>query len=193
MKSTKKPTKKQLIKMIDEIKSSPHDRVRILGDAGITTVGLVLGAAAAGTLAAAAGATSIAGLTTAASWIGITAVATTPVGWIIGAAVAGGGIAYGVSRMIHGGGMSEGQKRELLTQYTKDLRDIEAKERSGNITDNDKNNFYVSLRELIAKDAITPELASMLIQYVEESRIPISQAIEQVQEILKENKSKPVK
>lgn len=190
MKSETKPTKKQLIKIIDELKSNPNDKARILGEAGISVVGLGLGAAAAGTIAAAAGATSIPLLTTAAGWFGATFVAATPVGWVIGAGVAGAGIAYGVSRMIRGGGFSEGQKRELLRKYEEDFRTIEAKERAGDIKDNDKTHFIVSLRELIEKDAISPEQASSLIKLVDEGRIPISQAIAQVQAILNEHKSK---
>lgn len=80
MSSIPKVTKKQLIKMIDELEKNPHDKVRILGDTVITITGTVLGAAAAGTLASAAGTTSIFDLSTAASWFGVSAVAATPVG-----------------------------------------------------------------------------------------------------------------
>ena len=83
-------TKKQLLKVIADLQASPSDRVRILGDVGITSVGVGLGAAAAGTVAALAGATSIPVVTTAASWLGVAAVAATPLGWTIGVALAGG-------------------------------------------------------------------------------------------------------
>ena len=69
-----KVSKKQLLKVIDELERSPHDRVRILGEVGISTLGIGLGAAAAGTVASIAGATSIPVLTTAAGWVGVTAV-----------------------------------------------------------------------------------------------------------------------
>ena len=75
MSAKSKPAKAQLLKMIDKLERNPDDRVRILGDAGITIVGAGLGAAAAGTLASAVGATSIFGLTTAASWLGVSVVA----------------------------------------------------------------------------------------------------------------------
>jgi len=73
-------TKKQLLKVIDDLEASPSDRVRILGDFGITSVGVGLGAAAAGTVATIAGATAIPVVTSAASWLGMTAVAATPSG-----------------------------------------------------------------------------------------------------------------
>ncbi len=99
MGNPKAVTKKQLLKVIDELQNSPNDRGRILGDVGITTVGVGLGAAGAATIATVAGATTIPALTTAASWIGITAVAATPLGWFVGAAIGGGALSYGVSRL----------------------------------------------------------------------------------------------
>ena len=93
-------SKKQLLKVIDSLEESPSDRVRILGDIGITSLGIGLGAAAAGTVATIAGVTAVPMITTAASWLGMTAVAATPVGWIFGAALAGGALAFGVSRLI---------------------------------------------------------------------------------------------
>ncbi len=186
MSSISKPTKQQLITIIDELKSNPNDKSRLLGDVGITVVGIGLGAAAAGTLASAAGATSIFGLTTIGGWLGVSAVAATPVGWIIGAAAAAGAVAYGISRMIHDGGLSEGRKLELLQQYKEDAEHIDAKEKSGNITDKDRTGFIISLRELIDKEAISPDKAIKLIEQVEQGRIPISQALELVQGILQE-------
>lgn len=186
MSPIRKPTKEQLLKIIDELEKNPDDKGRILGDIGITVFGVVSGAFAAGTLASAVGATSVWGLTSTASWLGLTAVSATPVGWVIGAAVAGGAVAYSVSRMIHGGGLSEGRKLELLQKYKEEASSIDAKERSGSITDKDRTAFILSLRELIDKEAISPEKAIKLIEQVEHGRIPISQAIELVQAILRE-------
>lgn len=191
MSADSKVTKQQLIKMINELEKNPDDKLRILGDAGVTLVGIGLGAAAAGTLATAAGATSIFGLTTVAGWLGISAVAATPVGWVIGAAALGGAVAYGVSRMIHGGGLSEGRKLELLQQYREDARAIEAREQAGNITEDDKTRFIISMRELIAKDAITPEKAKALIEHVENGRIPLTQAFQLMQSLLIEKPPQP--
>lgn len=186
MSTAPKITKKQLIKMIDDLKNNPSDKVRIFGDVGITLFGAALGAAGAGTLAGAVGGTSIWGLTAVASWLGVTAVAATPIGWFIGTAVAGGAVAYGVSRMIHGGGLSEGRKLELLQKYKEDARNIDAKERSGSITDKDRTNFIVSMRELIDKEAISPEKAVELIEHVEKGRIPLSDAFAIIQTLLQD-------
>ena len=179
-----KPTKDQLLKLIREIEDSPNDRVRILADAGIATLGVGIGAAAAGTVAAAIGVTSIWGVTTAASWVGISAVAATPVGWILGCAAVAGACVYGISRLVLGGGLAEGRKAELLQIYQQELRAIEAKERANNVTDADKNRLITSMRELIEKGALLPEIAKRLIEQVEAGRIPISVAIVQIQSIL---------
>lgn len=169
-------TKKQLLKVIDALEASPSDRVRILGDLGITSVGMGLGAAAAGTVATITGVTAIPVMTTAASWLGVTAVAATPVGWVIGAALAGGALAYGVSRLIRDGGLSEGRKRELLQVYKERLQEVERQERAQGITAVDRNRFITSLREMIEKDAITPKKAFHLIEAVERGTMPLSQA-----------------
>ena len=77
--------------MIDELEKKPHDRVRVLGDLGITVVGAGLGWAASGTGASLAGATAApAAVGTVAGWLGLSVAAVTPVGWIIGATAAGG-------------------------------------------------------------------------------------------------------
>ncbi len=169
-------TKKQLLKVIDDLETAPSDRVRILGDLGITSVGLGLGAAAAGTLATITGATAIPAVTTAASWLGITAVAATPVGWVVGVSLAGGAVAYGISRLIRDGGMSEGRKRELLQVYRERLLEIQHREQAQQIDTADRNRFIASLRELIEKDAISPQKAFRLIDAVERGVMPLSEA-----------------
>ncbi len=180
-------SKKQLLKVIDDLEASPSDRVRILGDVGITSVGIGLGAAAAGTVATIAGATAIPVVTTAASWLGVTAVAATPVGWVVGAALAGGALAYGVSRLIRDGGLSEGRKRELLQVYRERLQEMQRREQAQEVTAPDRNRFITSLREVIEKDAISPQKAFQLIDAVERGAMPLSQAYSLVAGLLQEN------
>jgi len=80
--------------------------------------------------------------------------------------------------------LAEGRKAELLQIYQQELRAIEAKERANNVTDADKNRLIISMRELIEKGALLPEIAKRLIEQVEAGRIPISVAIVQIQSIL---------
>ena len=178
--------KKQLLNVIDDLEASPSDRVRILGDLGITSVGIGLGAAAAGTVAAIAEATAIPVVTTAASWLGVTAVAATPAGWVIGVALAGGALAYGVSRLIRDGGLSEGRKRELLQVYKERLQEVKRREQAQEIAAPDRSRFITSLREMIENDAITPTKAFQLIDAVERGAMPLSQAYSLLAGLLEE-------
>ncbi len=185
-----KVTKKQLLKLIEDLEKKPMDKVRILGDIGITAVGAGLGAAAAGSVAAAVGATSIFGVTSAAGWLGLTVVAATPVGWVIGAAATAGVAAYTVSRLIRNGSKAEGSKAELLNRYREEARLVAAKEEAGNITVSDRTRFIVALRELIANDLIAPDMAFRFIEQVESGRLPISQAFSMISSLLEEAASK---
>ncbi|WP_310383959.1 hypothetical protein [Roseateles sp.] len=172
----KEISKKQLLKVIDDLEASPSDRVRILGDVGITSVGIGLGAAAAGTVATIAGATAYPVITAAFSWLGPTFVAATPVGWIVGAALAGGALAYGASRLIRNGGLSEGRKRELLQVYRERLQEMQRHELAQDVTAPDRNRFITSLREVVEKGAVSPQKAFQLIEAVERGAMPLSQA-----------------
>jgi hypothetical protein len=179
-----KITKKQIIGMISELEQNPNDKIRILGQTGITLVGAGLGAAAAGTIAGIAGATSIWGATTLAGWAGVSVVAATPAGWVVGCAAAAGALVYSVSRIIRGGGLSEGRKLELLQRYRDELRHINARETAGSVTDSDRTRFICSMRELIDKELLAPHMAFRLIEQVENGAIPISRAIGLIEDIL---------
>lgn len=186
MSALTKPTKAQLVKLIDDLERSPDDKGRLLGDVGITVIGAGMGAAAVGTVAAAVGATSIFGVTSVAGWLGLTVVAATPVGWVIGGAAAAGAAAYSVSRLIRNGGMSEGKKAELLNKYREESRKISVKEAAGNIADSDRTSFIVALRDLISKDVIPPDVAFRFIEQVESGSLPISQAFALISDLLSE-------
>lgn len=186
MSTPTKVTKSQLLKLIDELEKSPQDKGRILGDVGITIIGAGLGAAAAGTLATAAGVTSIFGVTSVAGWLGLTVVAVTPVGWLLGGAAAAGAAAYTVSRLIRSGGLAEGTKAELLYRYREEARIIAAKEAAGSMEEIDRTRFIVALRDLIDKDVIPPDVAFRFIEQVEKGSVPISHAFSMIHSLLKE-------
>lgn len=187
MKHPKKATKDQILKMIKELEKNPEDKVSILGQSGITIGGAALGAAAAGTIASAAGATTLLGSTTLASALGGIFVTATPIGWVIGCSVAVSAAAYGISTMINDGGISKGRKRELLLKYQEDYRKIEEKERLGEISSQDRTSFIISLKELIESDVLSPNKAFKLIYEVEQGRIEISEAIKLTCNLLKNN------
>ena len=186
MSAPTKVTKRQLLRLIDQLKKNPDDKGRILGDIGITIIGAGLGAAAAGTLATAAGVTSIFGVTSIAGWLGLTVVSATPVGWVVGVAVATGTAAYTVSRLIRNGSMSEGAKEDLVIRYREEARVIAAKEAAGTIEDGDRTRFIVTLRDLIDKDVIPPDVAFRFIEQIEAGSVPLSQALLMIHSLLNE-------
>ncbi len=186
MKPVTPNSKKALLKIIDDLEKRPHDKVRILGDAGITVFGAGLGATAAATIASAAGATSVFGLSTAASWVGLTVATATPIGWTIAATIATGAAAYGVSRLIRSGSWAEGRKVELLARYRAELDTVTAKEEAGNVSDQDRTSFVVSLRALIEHDVIEAAMAFRMIEQVERGTMALSDAIRYVAALLVE-------
>jgi hypothetical protein len=168
--------KTRLLRLIDELKKNPHDRLRLLGDVGITAAGALAGGAAAGKLAAAVGAVSIPVITSAASSLGISAVAATPVGWVVGAGAAGAATAYGISRLIHDGGKNEARMEQLRQDYEKQVKEMETRERQALMTEVDKTQFIVSMRPLIEQNRLSADSALRLMAAVESGKMPISRA-----------------
>jgi len=177
-------TKASLLKMIDELERNPNDRIRILGDAGITMLGTALGFAAASTIAAATGVTSIAGITTAAGWIGLTIVAATPVGWIVGCSALASVAAYSVTRLIRNGSHAEAKKSELAVQFREQARSVATRENAQQTTTSERTAFILSLREPVAENLLTPDTAFRLIEQVERGGIPLTEASKLVQAVL---------
>ena len=158
---------------------------RLLGDAGITVMGAVLGGASAGSVAGLAGVTTIGGLTTAASWLGIAAVAATPVGWVAGSAVAGAGAAYGISRLIRGAAYSEAKRKQLVRDIENRIMDVERKEAASCVTESDKMDFMCSLSEPLRRNLISPEHVRKLMEGIENGTIKLSDACRSIERIAK--------
>jgi hypothetical protein len=180
--------KTQLLSLIDELEKRPYDRLRLLGDVGIGATGALAGGAAASilttTTVVAVNTASIPLVTAAASLFGKTIVGgaiavtttATPVGWVIGAGVAGAAAAYGISRLIHGGGKSEARMEHLRQSYAKQVKDMEARERQAEVTEDDKTRFIVSMRALIEQNRLSADSARRLMAAVESGKMPISHA-----------------
>lgn len=144
--------------------------------------GIGLGAASASTIAGAAGATTLLGSSALASALPV--LASTPVGWVIGSGAAVGVLVFALVRVLVGGGIAEGRKLELLNQYREREQLLKAKETAGAITDVDRTQFIIALREVVEKDAIRPDQAFRLIEQVEAGRISLAQAFSTLQILL---------
>ena len=173
-----KLTKERLISLIEELQKRPHDKVRILGEAGMVTSSQFLAPTAA--VAAMAGVKSVFGLSVAAKffgWMPVVLLTGPPLALLIACASGLGLLAYALARLVRGGGVAEADKVALLEKYRIQVMVIEAKEQATSISDTDRTQFILSLRELIDADAIPIASAFRMIEMVETGRMPLSQAV----------------
>ncbi|MEM7594477.1 MAG: hypothetical protein AAF383_23710 [Cyanobacteria bacterium P01_A01_bin.83] len=175
MLGTRKLTKEQILKAIEDLEKNPHDKLGILADIGIGAVG----AAGAGAAVAAFGGTSM--------LFGLITVAP-PVGLVVGGAALGAAALVGAKKMLFDGTYNEGKRAEILRQLKDRLREVETKERVNNVGDSDKNEFYILLKEPIKLNLLTPEKAQQLISVVESGQISITEAIKLLEDIIKSAK-----
>ncbi|WP_197480222.1 hypothetical protein [Anabaena sp. 4-3] len=189
MSNKKNLTKEELLKVIDQLEKNPNDKVGIFADIGITA----FGAAGAGAAAALLG-TTTASIPIITAVTGIGMVVAAPAFLVAGAAVAGGAALYGVSRLIKDGGFHEGKQKQLLAEYRERLREIELKERQSQLDEHDKTKFHLFLKEPLKHNLISPDEAQHLMQAVENSQIPLSEAYKLVGQILSDSQiSEPEK
>jgi hypothetical protein len=164
-------TKEQLLKALEELKKRPQDRLGILADIGIG----VVGAAGAGYAASVLGASAI--------FFGLIPVAA-PVAVVAGGAALGGLALVGIKKMLLDGTYDEGKRDQIQIQIEENLRDIEAKEKASNLGENDKNQFYIFLKEPVKFDLISPQDAQGLINAVESGQIPLKEAYHLVEDVI---------
>jgi len=188
MSTSKTPSKEELLKTIKKLENNSNDLVGVLADVGIVAVGGGLGALGAGALATAAGATAIPVLTTVGSWVGVAIVGATPIGWVVGTAVAGGAAVYGVSRLIKGSGFSEGKKQELLNKLKERVKEVESKQVSSGLTEDDTKKFILFLKEPLEHELISPEDVYGLMDAVAKGQMPLKEAYQYVKDLLAEAK-----
>ena len=172
---TKELTKEQILKAIEDLEKNPHNKLGILADIGIGAVG----AAGAGAAVAAFGGTSM--------LFGLITVAP-PVGLVVGGAALGAAALVGAKKMLFDGTYDGGKRAEMLRQLKDLLREVETKERVSNVSDRDKNQFYILLKEPIKLDLLTPEKAQQLISAVENGHVPITEAIKLLEDIIRSAK-----
>jgi hypothetical protein len=173
-----KISKEKLEGLINALQKNPNDKVRLLGDVGIVSISA--SGAPLASVAAIAGVKSIFGMSFAAQifgWAPALLLTGLPLTLLIGFASVFGLLGYSLAQMVRNGGAAEGHKAALLEQYRLQVKEVEAAEQSASITDADRTQFIISLRELINADAIPIASAFRMIEMVEAGRMPLSQAI----------------
>lgn len=161
-------------------KLDSRDKVGVAGEILAALGGVAGGTAAAGTLAAAAGVTTIPVLTTAASWFGIAVFSATPVGWIAGVGLAGGLIAYGVGRIIHSGGMQDQIRKDLMER----LREkIIARHVDGPVVLDPKALSFI-INDAVKQGSIDQVMADRIVSVVTNGKLDPALAIQRVEAIM---------
>lgn len=169
-------TKEQLLKALEELEKHPQDRLGILADLGIG----VVGAAGAGYAASVLGASAV--------FFGLLPVAA-PVAVVAGGAALGGLALVGIKKMLFDGTYEEGKRDQIRIQIEENLRDIEAKEKASNLGENDKNKFYIFLKEPVRLDLISPQDAQGLIKAIESGQMSLKEAYHLIEDVI--NSAKP--
>lgn len=169
--TNQKPTKEQLLKAIEDLEKNPNDNLGFLADIGIGAVGAAGGGAAASVLGASA------------IFFGLLPVAA-PLGVVVGGAALGGMALVGLKKVLFDGTYMEGKKAEMLNQLKEQLREVEAKERSSHIKDDDKTKFHIFLKDPIMLDLISPQDAQSLINAVQNGQMPLTEAYKLVQNLI---------
>lgn len=184
----KKPTIDEYIQALEKMKESPGDRIGILGELGVTGLGVTAGVALSGTVAGAAGAATLAGSTTLASILGGIFVTTTPIGWVVGAAFTGGVLAYTASQMIRSGEKCDIYKTETIKELENRVKILRNEAEDSSLHEEKMKKIITSLQFLVANTIVTQEKSTELLAAIELRILSIDDAFDLVEELLKENR-----
>jgi hypothetical protein len=171
---------------LEKMKNNPRDRFGILGELGVTGLGVTAGVAASGAVAAAAGAATLAGSTTLASILGGIFVTTTPVGWVVGAAVAGGALAYSAGKLVRSGGKCDMLKRISIRELEHRINSMKQEALSTPVHETKMSKVITSIQYLISNSQMGQEKATEILAAIEKRKLSVDEAFELLQAIVNE-------
>lgn len=193
--------RRQLVEALRRLEKSRPDKIGLAGDLVSTALGMAGGAAASGSIAAAAGATTIFGSSTLGGVLGGVFVASTPVGWVIGASLAGGALAYGATRLVRSGEAADQTRKSMLQRLKAKLRRgvqphqaVAEGVRVAQYEVKDKDAYYKfieRLRETVERGSIEPGRAERLITAVTTGSMAIDKAMNLLEPFDSEDESEP--
>lgn len=165
-------------------KLSSQDKIGVVGEHLAAIGGAAGGIAVAGTVAGAAGATTLLGSSALAGALGGVFVTTTPVGWVIGSAALMGAAGYGIAKMIRSGSAQDQVRKEVRQRLNLRLEAIKAEK----IAPDCKSELGQLIALTLEASAITEEAASRLVALVEAGTLKPELALERVKSIALANK-----
>lgn len=157
-------------------KMSGKDKVGIAGEHLAVAGGSLAGASVAGSIAAAAGATTLFGSSTLAGLFGGIFVTATPVGWVIGSAVAMGAAGYGIAKLIRSGSEQDRVRKEFIERQAQRLLSLEAADTSAA----EKAELSQLVALTVAAGALEPTSARRMVDLVDAGRLPPRLALERI-------------
>lgn len=174
----------EYIEALERMKRSPRDRIGILGELGATGLGGVAGAVIAGTVAAAAGATTLFGSSTLASMLGGILVTTTPVGWVVGGAVLGGAIGYGIAKLVRSGGECDAIRIMNMRELEVRIREKRKQAQLATKQEDKMIKIIEGIQLLVKNQKINQEDSIDLLAGIEKGNITVDYAFQTIQELI---------
>lgn len=170
---------KLLIQRIKNLKKSHYEKIKIIGDISLTSLGLAGG----GTAASFFGTTTIFSLPI----IGATITVAAPTILVASGAVTGGVTLYGLSKLIQNASFNDGQRSQVLREEKENLEAVNVRERQSNLTEHDKTKFNCFLKESLKYVVIDDDDVEKFKNAVENGRISLSNAYDMIEKIRSEN------
>jgi hypothetical protein len=180
----KKLSMEEYIHALEKMKRSPRDRLGILGELGVTGLGVTTGVAISGTVAGVAGAATLAGSTALASLLGGVFVTTTPVGWIVGSAVVCGSLAYTLGKRVRSGSKCDTIKAQTIKELESRIAAMKKEAKLSQDDDEKMANVITTIQHLVVNRCLTQDKGTEILAAVEKKRLDIDEAFELLQGLL---------
>ncbi|MCG4453313.1 hypothetical protein LJY18_08325 [Pseudomonas sp. MMS21-TM103] len=155
-----------------------RDRVGVAGESAAVAGSAAAGAALAGSVAGAAGASTLLGSTTLAGVLGGVFVTATPVGWVLGSAVVAGALGYGAVKLVRSGGKQDRLRAEMSDRLNTRLNTLE--QRCAIDSDLEIGRL---IGERLEAGVITPEAAQRVVSLVEKGHLSLERAAQRLRAI----------
>ncbi|WP_125862902.1 hypothetical protein [Stutzerimonas stutzeri] len=159
-----RPEVEKLRYALDKLRG--RDRVGVAGESAAVAGSAAAGAALAGSVAGAAGASTLLGSTTLAGVLGGVFVTATPVGWVLGSAVVAGALGYGAVKLVRSGGKQDRLRAEMSERLNTRLEALEQRR----AIDSDLELGRL-IGERLEAGVISPEAAQRVLVLVEKGHL----------------------
>ncbi len=155
-----------------------RDRVGVAGESAAVAGSAAAGAVLAGSVAGAAGASTLLGSTTLAGVLGGVFVTATPVGWVLGSAVVAGALGYGAVKLVRSGGKQDRVRAEMSDRLNTRLEGLE--KRFATASEPELGRL---IDERLEAGVISPEAAQRLSVLVEKGHLSRELAAQRLRDI----------